>query len=176
MDQGAGKGLVLAATGAEAVQGTVWEATAGSASLAPRRSSAHAGMAVAQSRWASLWYSPGGLKHKRVKRFLWSQPSIWSHSQELNPHFCRFHQSISQLLRFFFLISTAKKCTETYLCVISINQAVSPWGGNAQWKVMDCRTSLLQSPRVQLWPRAAPLPFQGREMPALVWFPWDWCL
>lgn len=58
-------------------------------------------MAVAQSRWGSLCHSPGELEHKRVKRFLWSQPSSWSHSQELNPHFCRFHQSISQLSEVF---------------------------------------------------------------------------
>lgn len=54
----------------------------GLASLAPRRSSAHAGMRVAQSRWVPLFYSWGELKHKGVKRFLWSQPSSWSQSQE----------------------------------------------------------------------------------------------
>lgn len=74
-------------------------------------------------------------------------------------------------LRIFSPISTTKKCSETRLCVISIKQPVAPEGGNAQCKVLGCRTSSLQSPRV-----AAPLPFQGREMPGLVWFPWVWCL
>lgn len=65
--------------------------------------------------------------------------------------------SIFQTRLSFFLIESAKKCTKTSLCVISINQPCSSIGRKYTVQNYGLQPSLYYSPRPQLWPTAASL-------------------